>query len=696
MIAGLLLVVFGVVARPADGNLHTYLDDHRGRGRSDGIPRLITLGPAAGPAQRRAAQDLGAFLGEIAGETFAIATVSAADRATPQIAVGFQPAVRLLHNASVLNGLGAEGFVATTTAGGSIVLSGGNSSSRGELYAVYFLLEQLGVRFLATDTTVLPKALPKTLPALHERHIPSFEYRQQFSFATNQCPSQPTFNQSMDFNLRLGNNANDATSSGSPPVFPRPFLNLERGGSGGLFAIPPGHAHTSISLLQSAPGPFDTPTFNATKIYLANPSWFWPPGPPSSLSQLCWSNTSLQAFLIENVRYILRHQPDATLISVSQEDNGNYCRTKEELALIEAEGTLGGALFHAVNNIAAAVADEFPHVSVITLAYWWSFPAPRKLKMHPNVIVRASTIHADFALPLDDPAALANDPRKPPDPGRPPADCQPLCTDGWPSTALGLANWSTVARKTYVWDYAVNFQQFLGPYPSWAALGSNMRFYHEHNVKGFYREGDAWGPGAELVELQDYLASKLMFNVSRNETQLIEEFCAAYYGKAAPHIMRYMAVMAGAMHAAATNRTRPYFMSIGAVTDNPSSPYFATWLTASVALDAAAAFRSAQLAVAHDVAAAQHVQVSSMAIYWVVLARWEELWDYAASRSLVWPLTSTKEEAFGGFVEAFGLATQRYGVPPWCSVGGPCDLDKLQQQWFPPPPPRRNSLRQDV
>ena len=44
--------------------------------------------------------------------------------------------------------------------------------------------------------------------------------------------------------------------------------------------------------------------------------------------------------------------------------------------------------------------------------------------------------------------------------------------------------------------------------------------------------------------------------------------------------------MAGAMHAAAINRTRPYFMSIGAVTDDPSSPFFATWLTASVALEA--------------------------------------------------------------------------------------------------------------
>ena len=381
-------------------------DDKRSGG---GIPRLITLGPAAGPAQRRAARELQTFLGKISGGgPFVIANATAATRATPQIAVGFQPALLLLRDASVLSRLGVEGFVAMATAGGnSMVLSGGNSSSRGELYAVYFFLEQLGVRFLAVDTTVLPEALPTTLPALHERHVPSFEYRQQFSFSANMSPSQANFNDSMDFNLRLGNNANDAISSGSPPVFPRPFPNLERGGTAGLFAIPPGHAHTSFALLDGAPGRYHTPAFNATKISQENPSWFWPPGPPSSSGQLCWSNSSLQAYLIDNVRFFLRQQPEATIISVSQEDNGNYCRTKAELALIEAEGTLGGALFHAVNNIAAAIAEEFPHVSVITLAYWWSFPAPQKLKLHPNVIVRASTIHADFALPLDDPRALS-------------------------------------------------------------------------------------------------------------------------------------------------------------------------------------------------------------------------------------------------------------------------------------------------
>ena len=76
-----------------------------------------------------------------------------------------------------------------------------------------------------------------------------------------------------------------------------------------------------------------------------------------------------------------------------------------------------------------------------------------------------------------------------------------------------------------------------------------------------------------------------------------------------------------------------------------------------------------------------------MAIYWVALARWDELRAHATSQSLVWPLPAAKEEAFGAFVAAFGLTTQRYGVPPWCSVGGPCDVDKLRQLWFPPPSP---------
>ena len=84
----------------------------------------------------------------------------------------------------------------------------------------------------------------------------------------------------------------------------------------------------------------------------------WPSG------QLCWSNASLVSFISQNVRSFLREQPDASIISVSQNDNRDYCQSSAEMAIIQAEGSPMGPLLRAVNAVADSIADEFPHVAV--------------------------------------------------------------------------------------------------------------------------------------------------------------------------------------------------------------------------------------------------------------------------------------------------------------------------------------------
>lgn len=73
-------------------------------------------------------------------------------------------------------------------------------------------------------------------------------------------------------------------------------------------------------------------------------------------------------FIIGNLKTQLRSQPEATIVSVSQNDNHNQCQDPAELAINEAEGTAGGALFRAVNVIADGLKDSFPHIAVDTLA----------------------------------------------------------------------------------------------------------------------------------------------------------------------------------------------------------------------------------------------------------------------------------------------------------------------------------------
>ena len=102
--------------------------------------------------------------------------------------------------------------------------------------------------------------------------------------------------------------------------------------------------------------------------------------------QLCWSNTSLIEHITENVKQFLRSSPNATIISVSQNDNHNYCQSPAEMQIIEAEGSPMGPLLRAVNRVADSILPEFPHVAVDTLAYQYTRPAPNTTVPRSNVM----------------------------------------------------------------------------------------------------------------------------------------------------------------------------------------------------------------------------------------------------------------------------------------------------------------------
>ena len=339
----------------------------------------ISLAADASPVERFAATELADWLGNITGTRPATRTPDSATK--PALAVGVGAATALGLPASALEGLGNESFVVTSNATGlptdgrSFALSGGPGSTRGTMYAVNRLLREWGVRFIAHDETVLPSQLPDPIPPLDLKVELAYEYRDNCEWPARQAA----------WAGRVGYNGPSA-----------------HGSEGGYmkYASPPGFVHTSYNLLGGSKGGGRGPPAD---IFQQHPEWFWPRN-ASVYGQLCWSNASLIAYITEQAKGFLRKDPEANIISVSQNDNGNYCQTPEEMAIIDAEGTPGGALYRAVNKVADGLKDEFPHVAVDTLAYQWSRPAPKITKPRPNVIIRLCSIECNFAMPLTDPS----------------------------------------------------------------------------------------------------------------------------------------------------------------------------------------------------------------------------------------------------------------------------------------------------
>lgn len=592
------------------------------------VPLLVTVSSSsASVGEQAAAQWLASYLTNITSSPCPIKDPSAA-KGQPQLAVGYEAATMLGVNPSVLAPLGLEGYVVLAGTGGggvpqgSVALTGSAKAPRGALYAVNQFLEALGVRFVSEDSTFLPSQSSVPLPSINISSIPPLEYREVYGW-------QQQFDQNWSMHRRINHMLSGAV------------LDPAHGGQV-VYATPPGFVHTSYTIVG---GNLNTPP---PALFNQHPEWFWPHDNPNVYGQLCWTNPELVQFVLQQVRQFLTQQPSATIISVSQNDNQNYCQDPAELAVIQEEGSPIGPLLRAVNTIASAIASDFPLVAIDTLAYQYTRPAPLKTKPLPNVIIRLCSIECNFAVPFTDPTNKA--------------------------FQQDIVNWNQISKRLYVWDYITDFGCYMCPFPNWFAIGPNIQFLIQHGGKGIFEEGTYNGPGGDMSELKDYVISALMLNPNQNPDILIQSFLIYYYGPAALSILNYMNVV----HDSAVD--------LG-VYVGENFPVSAKFLTPTVVLSAAQAFMDARSSVPAESLYGEHVRRSSMSIYYVCLLRWSELNAFASSQGIPWPLEKDLNEAYNSFVIAYNETSKRYGKNPIFFEGGEnVGLDWLFNQLFAPHP----------
>eukprot|EP00041_Stephanoeca_diplocostata_P042274 m.10550 g.10550 ORF g.10550 m.10550 type:complete len:605 (-) comp7608_c0_seq1:319-2133(-) len=517
---------------------------------------------------------------------------------------------------ALVESLGLEGYIATnngTSAGvqkNAYAITGKPGAPRGTLYGAYAFLSELGVRFYNPNVTQLPPSpAGGILPSVDLTKIPSLEYRSNNEYVASS---------NMDWAVRMHYNG-----------VPYP----DQVGGGVVYAEPPGFVHTSYKLLSD-----DAAERPPADLFKSNNEWFWPHDDPNTYGQLCWSNASLVDFILGRVKTMLRQQPQATIISVSQNDNQNYCKDPGDMAIIQEEGSPIGPLLRAVNTIAAGIKDEFPNVAVDTLAYQYTRPAPQITKPLPNVIIRLCSIECNFGAPLTDETNAA--------------------------FQVDMKNWSRVSQRTYIWNYVTNFGNFVMPFPNWFNIGPNIRFFLDHGVKGIFEEGAYEGPGGDLNELKDYLMGRMLWDPSADADAIIADFLDYYYGDAAPFIAEYMQTMTGAVKATG------YYMHENF---SPTADLY----TNDTMYDCAVSFQRAVQAVGNDATFRPRVDRTKLAVYYLVLWRWDDVQAFAQSHALPWPLEATKTESFAEFSRVYNAT----GITH-LSEGGH-DLAWFKSQLFP-------------
>ena len=231
--------------------------------------------------------------------------------------------------------------------------------------------------------------------------------------------------------------------------------------------------------------------------------------------QLCLTNEAMRDEMVRVVLARLRKNPDATMISVSQNDNaGGYCRCEKCRALDEKEGSPSGSLIHFINAIAEEVEKEFPDVLVETLAYRYSEVPPKHVKPRDNVIIRLCPIGSCHSTTFRE--------------GRRNAEFR-----------KNIEAWGKVAKQLYIWDYIANFKAYFLPHPNDHVLADNIRYVIEHGAIGVFAQGDSGCRVGDFVRYRAWLTAHLLWNPDADERKLARKFMNGYYGPAGPYLLEY-------------------------------------------------------------------------------------------------------------------------------------------------------------
>ncbi len=441
----------------------------------------IVVASDAPETDKTAAQKLALYLKKITGADFE--TVNSAEKG---IFIG--KAADFVQ----LDGVKTEGYRILAN-GTKIGIAG--VGIRGTIYGVYgFLREYCGCRWYSRDLIVTPEAAKIAIPADTDKIFnETFEYRETDWIS----PTDKEY--SLANELNGGNYRHFTPAEGS---------NVNYIGS---------FCHTLATTFCSA-----------SKYFESQPELFALHNGKRTGSQLCLSNEKTYEIVLGEVMDTLRRSSDPSsdnlqILSLTQNDNQDYCECPACKAADAKYGSHAGSLLLFINRIAQEVENAgYKNVAVDTFAYQYTRKPPVGIIPRDNVIIRLCSIECCFCHPLDDAKCSEN---------------KDFMAD--------LKEWSRLCNRLYIWDYTVNYSRTLITFSDFGVLQRNMQVFAENGVKGVYEEGAYYASevNGEFADLRAYLLSRLLSDPYLDYEAEMNGFLNAYYGSAAPYIKEYLDIL---------------------------------------------------------------------------------------------------------------------------------------------------------
>ena len=402
------------------------------------------------------------------------------EKFSPEIIIGF--GAREKETLINREELGEEGFVIYPYVDKDVLIAG--NTARGTIYGVYSFLEKFcGLKRFTKEVEVVKEIKNFNLPTEVIIEKPAFEYRDAY------------FRLAFDEDFATKNKMNLSQAN----------ISVKRGGNVKFFTI----GHTFANLLPPE------------KYFEEHPEYFALVNGERTPDQPCLTNPKVFNIVRENLINQIKENPTCKIFSVAQNDVDVCCQCENCKKVNDREQSLSGTNINFVNKIAESIRADYPEVLIHTFAYRFSRKAPKYLIPNDNVIVRLCNIECDWSQPFEE---LANN-------GNNPAN----------EFLQNVKEWGNITKHLYVWDYAVNFHNYLLPFPNLYQMAKNIKLLAKSGVNGLMEQGNyTYCGGASLDELKVYLISKLLWNPNEDARLIIEDFCNNVYGKGGKYIVQYI------------------------------------------------------------------------------------------------------------------------------------------------------------
>ncbi len=239
---------------------------------------------------------------------------------------------------------------------------------------------------------------------------------------------------------------------------------------------------------------------------------------PGKHSQWCLTNPDVLEAATRQIDSIFRANPQQRMISVSQNDGNNtQCHCEACEAVYREEGAVSGTYIRFMNELAR----RFPDKEISTLAYLFTMQPPKKVKPLPNVNIMLCDIDCKREVPLTD-------------------------NKSGQDFMRAIDGWAAISNNLFVWDYGINFDNVVAPFPNFHVLQPNIQIFHRHHANMLFEQVNGTR-GTDFAELRAYMIGKLMWNPYLDADSLMRSFLDGYYGAAGQPLYQYRKVMEGAL-----------------------------------------------------------------------------------------------------------------------------------------------------